>query len=45
MKFFLSDSVYRNNIKVIEQLSIEQKAIAKKAGTDNPKFKAAWSKL
>ncbi len=45
MKFFLSDSVYRNNIKVMEQLSIEQKAIAKKAGTDNPKFKAAWSKL
>ncbi|GAC31730.1 EH signature domain-containing protein [Paraglaciecola polaris] len=45
MTFFLSDSVYRNNILIMEQLTKEQKSIAKKAGTDNPKFEAAWSKL
>lgn len=45
MKFFLSDEAYRKNMKVLEALTAEQKAIAKKAGTDNPKFEAAWSKL
>ena len=45
MKFELSDSIYRKYIKVLEGLTAEQKAIAKKAGTDNPKFEAAWTKL
>ena len=45
MKFFLSDEYYRKNMKVLKGLTAEQRAIAKKAGTDNPKFEAAWSKL
>ena len=45
VKFFLSDEAYRKNLKVLEALTAEQKAIAKKAGTDNPKFEAAWTKL
>lgn len=45
MKFFLSDEAYRKNITVLEVLTAEQKAIAKKAGTDNPKFEVAWTKL
>lgn len=45
MRFFLSDETYRNNIKVLKQLAEEQRLIARKAGTDNPKFEAAWIKL
>ena len=41
MKFFLSDEAYRKNMKVLEGLTAKQKAIAKKAGTENPKFETA----
>lgn len=45
MKFILKDDAYRQHIEVLKQLTAEQKLIAKKAGTDNPKFEAAWRKL
>lgn len=45
MKFELSDSIYLKNIKLLEQLTRDILGIAKKAGLDNPKFEAAWSKL
>jgi len=45
MKFVLTDASYRKNIEVMERLTQEQKAIAKRAGTDNPKFDAAWQRL
>jgi len=45
MKFFLSDDTYRNNIKVLERLTAEQRSIARRAGTDNPKFEFSWRNL
>lgn len=45
MKFRLSDEIYRHNIKRLAQLTQEQRDIAKRAGTDNPKFEASWSRL
>ncbi|CUS49190.1 MAG: EH signature domain [Idiomarinaceae bacterium HL-53] len=45
MKFTLSDEVYRHNIKRLSKLAEEQRNLAKRAGTHNPKFEAAWSRL
>ncbi|ABK50005.1 conserved hypothetical protein [Shewanella sp. ANA-3] len=45
MKFFLSDEAYKKNIKIMDSLTLEQKSIARKAGTGNPLFEAAWKKL
>lgn len=45
MKFSLSDDIYIKRVKKLEILSAELKEIAKKAGTDNPKFERAWSIL
>ncbi|MGI2116628.1 EH signature domain-containing protein [Shewanella oncorhynchi] len=45
MEFVLNDLRYLKNIKVMEQLTLEQSSIAKRAGTDNPKFEAAWVRL
>lgn len=45
MKFVLTDTSYRKNIEVMERLTREQMSIAKRAGTDNPKFEVAWARL
>lgn len=45
LKFYLSENVYSANIQTMEELARELKKIAKKAGTDNPLFDQAWSKL
>ena len=45
LEFYLSENVYSANIQTMEELTRELKKIAKKAGTDNPLFEQAWSKL
>jgi hypothetical protein len=45
MRFNLSDEAYRANLQRMEELTQENKTIAKKAGTDNPKFENAWRNL
>lgn len=45
MRFQLSDECYRANLQRMEELTLANKAIAKKAGTDNPKFETAWRNL
>jgi hypothetical protein len=45
MKFTLSDHIYKKNIVVLKAQQLVLAGIAKKAGTDNPKFEKAWAKL
>jgi hypothetical protein len=45
MKFVLSDNIYKNNIAILKKQQLVLTGIARKAGTDNPKFENAWSKL
>lgn len=45
MRFNLSDESYRANLQRMNELTQENKTIAKKAGTDNPKFETAWRNL
>lgn len=45
MRFHLSDESYRANLQTMKELTQENKTLAKKAGTDNPKFETAWRNL
>lgn len=45
MIFKLETKGLADSIEVMERLTLEQKAIAKRAGTDNPKFEDAWARL
>lgn len=45
LKFELNEGIYRDNIAKLSVLTVDLKKIERKAGTDNPHFKAAWSTL
>lgn len=45
MKFYLNENVISDDLQKMDALKGDLKKIAKKAGTDNPLFEQAWSKL